>query len=140
MNDPTLNISPQFYDLLISGGGINGAAIANIAADKGLKVILLEKGDFAGGTSSKSTKLVHGGLRYLENFEFDLVREALKERHILLRDCPHLVKPLRFIVPVYRHDTRPLLMMQLGVCLYDLLSGKYIIEKHRRLSAGEVVE
>src|SRR3989338_7928989 len=138
MNDPTLNISPQFYDLLISGGGINGAAIANIAADKGLKVILLEKGDFAGGTSSKSTKLVHGGLRYLENFEFDLVREALKERYIQLQSVPHLVKSLPFVVPVYKTGRRSLWMMKIGVFLYDALSGKYKIGPHRSLSSKEV--
>src|SRR3989338_3379007 len=87
------------YDLIVVGGGINGAAIANIASDCGLKVALLEKGDFAGGTSSKSTKLIHGGIRYLEHLEFDLVRESLKERFIQFKSVPHLVKPLPFIMP-----------------------------------------
>ena len=140
MNESPLSISTQPYDLLVIGGGINGAAIANIAIDAGLKVILLEKGDFAGGTSSKSTKLVHGGLRYLENFEFDLVREALKERFIQLQSVPHLVKPLPFVIPVYTTDRRPLWMMKLGVFLYDVLSGKYRIGPHRSLSKKEVID
>lgn len=126
------------YDVLVVGGGINGAAIAHMAAVNGLKVALLEKGDFASGTSSKSTKLIHGGLRYLETFQFDLVRESLRERSFLLRDAPHLVKPLSFIVPVYRGDRKPLWMMRLGVALYDRLAGKYGIGNHRFLPAREV--
>lgn len=120
------------------GGGINGAAIANIAAAHGKKVALLEKGDFAGGTSSKSTKLIHGGLRYLEHLEFDLVRESLKERSIQLKSAPHLVKPLPFIIPVYKTDKRPLWMIRLGVALYDFLSGPYLINRHRSLSRKEI--
>jgi len=126
------------YDLLVIGGGINGAAVANMAALNGLRVSLLEKGDFASGTSSKSTKLLHGGLRYLENFEFDLVKESLKERFIQLKSAPHLAKRLSFIIPVYKGDQRPLWMMKFGVQLYDFLSGKYKIEKHRVLTAEEV--
>lgn len=126
------------YDLIVVGGGINGAAIANISSDCQLKVALLEKGDFAGGTSSKSTKLIHGGIRYLEHFEFDLVRESLRERFIQLKSVPHLVKPLPFIIPVYKNDKRPLWMMKLGVWLYDFLSGKYAIGWHRSLSPNEV--
>ena len=105
------------YDLLVVGGGINGASIANLAAQSGIKTALLEKGDFASGTSSKSTKLIHGGLRYLEHFEFDLVYESLKERLAQLKAAPHLVKPLPFIIPVYKGDARPLWMMKLGVFL-----------------------
>jgi glycerol-3-phosphate dehydrogenase len=101
---------------------------------------LIEKGDFASGTSSKSTKLIHGGLRYLENFELGLVRESLQERHIQLKAAPHLVKPLRFIIPVYASDKRPLWMMRLGVWLYDVLSGKYMIERHRALTADEICQ
>lgn len=127
------------YDLLVIGGGINGAAIANIAAGRGLKVALVEKNDFASGTSSKSTKLVHGGIRYLENFEFDLVGEALHERHIQLRCAPHLVKPLQFLIPVYRGDKRPLWMMRLGVYFYDRLSGKYSIGRPKSLSKNDVL-
>ena len=126
------------YDVLIVGGGINGAAIAHLAALNGLKVALLEKGDFASGTSSKSTKLMHGGLRYLENFEFDLVQESLKERTIQLKTLPHLIRPLKFIIPVYQSDRRPLWMVKTGVWLYDLLSGKYVIEKHRSLTGAEI--
>lgn len=128
------------YDILIIGGGINGAAIANLAALNGLKTALIEKGDFAGGTSSKSTKLLHGGLRYLENFEFDLVHEALKERLIQLKSAPHLAKPLGFIIPVYETDQRPLWMMRLGVFLYDLLSGRYIVDKHKKLSVTDILQ
>lgn len=129
---------PQ-YDLLVIGGGINGAAIANIASLKGLSVALVEKQDFAGGTSSRSTKLVHGGLRYLENFEFDLVAESLRERYMQWKSAPHLVKPLRFVIPVYRGDRRPLWMMKLGVFLYDLLSGKYVVEKHQSLTPAQTL-
>ena len=82
------------YDILVIGGGINGAAIAHLAAKRGMKVALLEKSDFASGTSSKSTKLIHGGIRYLENLEVDLVYESLKERQSQLTVAPHLVKPL----------------------------------------------
>ena len=138
MSIPSVRFSQQVYDVLVIGGGINGAAVVNIAAGKGLKGALLEKNDFASGTSSKSTKLVHGGLRYLENFEFDLVREALRERYIQLKSVPHLVKPLAFLVPVYKNDRRPLWMMKLGIFLYDALSGKYKIDKHRSLSKEEV--
>ncbi|MCA9393477.1 MAG: glycerol-3-phosphate dehydrogenase [Candidatus Omnitrophica bacterium] len=127
------------YDVLVIGGGINGAAVANMAAQNKLRVALLDKGDFAGGTSSKSTKLIHGGLRYLENLEFGLVREALHERTAQLRIAPHLVKELGFIIPVYKNDPRPLWMMKLGVTLYDLLSGKHIIHPYKPLSAAEVI-
>ena len=131
---------PQgLYDLLVIGGGINGAAIAHLAALNGLKVALIEKGDFAGGTSSKSTKLVHGGIRYLEHFDFGLVKEALKERFIQLHAAPHLVKSLPFIIPVYRGDKRPLWMMKFGVWLYDFFSGPYSIGRHRSLTHQDIV-
>ncbi|OGX42688.1 MAG: hypothetical protein A3G91_01450 [Omnitrophica WOR_2 bacterium RIFCSPLOWO2_12_FULL_50_9] len=128
------------YDVLAIGGGINGAAIAHMAALNGLKVALLEKGDFACGTSSKSTKLIHGGLRYLEHLEFGLVREALQERCLLLTDAPHLVKPLSFVIPVYKSDRRPLGLVRLGVWFYDFLSGKYLIQRHRSLSAQDILQ
>jgi len=131
-------LSQGQYDVLVIGGGINGAAIAHIAAMNGLKTALLEKGDFASGTSSKSTKLIHGGLRYLENLEFDLVQESLKERFVQLNSAPHLVRPLKFIIPVYKTDKRPLWMIRLGVWFYDFLSRKYMIEKHQLLDAEEV--
>jgi len=126
------------FDLIVVGGGINGAAIANLAAAGGASVALLEKGDFASGTSSKSTKLLHGGIRYLENLEFDLVHESLKERFIQWQAVPYLVKPMPFVIPVYKHDSRALWMMKFGVWLYDLLSGKYRIGAHRTLSVAEI--
>lgn len=131
-------LSKNKFDLIIVGGGINGAAIANLAAACGITVALLEKDDFASGTSSKSTKLLHGGIRYLENFEFDLVHEALRERFIQWQAAPYLVKPMPFVIPVYKNDARPLWMMKLGVWLYDLLSGKYRIGHHRFLSVAEI--
>lgn len=133
-------LSQKPYDVLIVGGGINGAAIAHMAAMNGLKTALLEKGDFASGTSSKSTKLIHGGLRYLENLEFGLVRESLRERSVQLKSSPHLVRPLRFIIPVYDSDQRPLWLMKFGVKIYDILSGRHIIEKHRVLDVEEICQ
>ena len=127
------------YDILVIGGGINGAAIAHLAARRGMKVALLEKGDFASGTSSKSTKLIHGGIRYLENLEVDLVYESLRERHIQLTVAPHLVKPLPFVIPVYEGDKRPLWMMQLGVFFYDLLAGRYRVKLRKNLTREEVI-
>jgi glycerol-3-phosphate dehydrogenase len=131
-------LSQNKFDLIVVGGGINGAAIAHLAAASGVSVALLEKGDFASGTSSKSTKLLHGGIRYLENFEFDLVQESLKERFIQWQAAPYLVKPMPFVVPVYKNDARPLWMMKLGVWLYDFLSHQYRIGHHRFLSAEEI--
>src|SRR5277367_159106 len=128
---------PQ-VDLAIIGGGINGAGLAAQAAQSGLSVALFEKSDFASGTSSKSTKLLHGGIRYLENFEFDLVHEALRERFIQWQAVPYLVRPMPFVIPVYKNDKRPLWMMKLGVWLYDFLSGKYRIGHHRFLSVAEI--
>jgi glycerol-3-phosphate dehydrogenase len=109
------------YDLLVVGGGINGTGIARDAAGRGLSVLLAERGDLAGFTSSSSTKLIHGGLRYLEYYEFRLVREALAERERLLRLAPHVIWPLRFVLP---HDEglRPAWMLRLGLFLYDHLA------------------
>ncbi len=132
-------LSQGEYDLVVIGGGINGAAIAHKAAARRWRVALLEKNDFASGTSSKSTKLIHGGIRYLENFEFDLVRESLKERSIQFQSVPHLVKPMPFVVPVYKGDKRPLWMMSFGVWLYDFLAGRYKIGEHKRLSKEEIM-
>jgi glycerol-3-phosphate dehydrogenase len=139
MNRDIERFSRVAYDLLVVGGGINGASIAHLAAKNGIRTALLEKGDFASGTSSKSTKLIHGGLRYLENLEVDLVYESLKERKIQLAAAPHLVKPLAFIIPVYENDKRPLWMMWCGVFLYDLLAGPYKIGAHKLLSKEEVL-
>ena len=111
------------YDILIIGGGINGAGIARDAAGRGLKVLLCEKDDLASHTSSASTKLIHGGLRYLEQYDFALVRKALKEREVLLRAAPHIIWPLRFVLP--HHKTlRPAWLIRLGLFLYDHLGGR----------------
>ncbi len=114
------------YDLLIVGGGINGVGIARDAAGRGLKVLLVEKDDLAAATSSSSTKLVHGGLRYLEHYEFGLVRKSLAEREVLLRNAPHIVWPLRFLIP---HDPsmRPVWMIRIGLFLYDHLARREIL-------------
>lgn len=111
------------FDLLVIGGGINGAAIARDAAGRGLDVLLVEKGDLAQHTSSASSKLIHGGLRYLERFEFKLVRESLHEREILLRTAPHIVRPLKFVLPD-PPGGRPWWMVRLGLLFYDLLAGR----------------
>ncbi|MCB9978862.1 MAG: glycerol-3-phosphate dehydrogenase [Rhodospirillales bacterium] len=110
------------YDLCVVGGGINGAGIARDAAGRGLRVVLLEKGDLACATSSASSKLIHGGLRYLENFEIRLVRESLAEREILLKIAPHIVWPLSFVLPC-DPTMRPRWMIRLGLFLYDRMAG-----------------
>ncbi|MEI6437297.1 MAG: glycerol-3-phosphate dehydrogenase/oxidase [Candidatus Omnitrophota bacterium] len=128
------------FDVLIVGGGINGAAIAHLAAACGASVALLEKDDFAAGTSSRSSKLLHGGIRYLEHFEFDLVAESLRERALQLKTAPHLTGALRFVIPVYKDSPRPLWMMKVGVRLYDLLSGRDRLGLPRYLSTEDVVK
>ena len=112
----------KIYDLLIIGGGINGTGIARDASGRGLSVCLVEKNDLASGTSSKSSKLIHGGLRYLEYGEFRLVREALRERETLMRIAPHLVHPLRIVLPHHK-GLRPKWMLRLGLFLYDHIGG-----------------
>ena len=116
------------YDLCIVGGGINGASIARDAAGRGYKVLLLEQNDFASATSSKSTKLVHGGLRYLEHFEFGLVRKALNEREVLLNLAPHIIWPMRFVLPHAPH-LRPMWMIRLGLLLYDNIASSISLKK-----------
>src|SRR6476620_7538050 len=114
------------FDLAIIGGGINGAGIARDAAGRGLSVLLIEQNDLASGTSSKSTKLIHGGLRYLEFHAFRLVREALIEREVLIGIAPHLTRPLRFVLP-HHAALRPIWMLRLGLFLYDHLGGRKIL-------------
>lgn len=109
------------FDLAIVGGGINGCGIARDAAGRGLKVLLVEQGDLAGATSSASTKLIHGGLRYLEHYEFSLVKKSLNERERLMKLAPHLVRPLRFVLPYVKGD-RPAWMLRAGFWLYDHLA------------------
>ncbi|MCW3836096.1 glycerol-3-phosphate dehydrogenase [Sphingomonas canadensis] len=124
------------HDLLIIGGGINGCAIAREAALNGLSVLLVEKDDLAAHTSSASTKLIHGGLRYLETYEFRLVREALHERERLLAAAPHLIHPLRFVLP-HAHALRPWWMVRAGLLLYDLLAGRSSLPRSRGLGRGD---
>jgi glycerol-3-phosphate dehydrogenase len=123
------------YDLLIIGGGINGAAIAREAALNGLSVLLVEKGDLASGTSSASTKLIHGGLRYLEHYEFKLVREALIERERLLKAAPHLIYSMEFVLP-HQHTLRPKWMIRAGLFLYDHIGGTMSLPKSRGTRDG----
>jgi glycerol-3-phosphate dehydrogenase len=115
-------LDTEKFDLLVIGGGIHGAAVARDAAGRGLKVILAEKGDYASATSSASSKLIHGGLRYLERLELGLVRESLTERAELVKTAPHLVTPLRFLLPVYGWQKRGAWLVQAGLALYDLFS------------------
>ncbi|MGE3830406.1 MAG: glycerol-3-phosphate dehydrogenase [Parvibaculaceae bacterium] len=122
--------NPDIHDLVIIGGGINGCGIARDAAGRGLKVLLAEQGDLAGATSSASTKLIHGGLRYLEHYEFRLVREALIEREVLLQAAPHIIRPLRFVLPHHR-GLRPWPVLRLGLFLYDHLGGRKILPATR---------
>ena len=122
----------EAYDLLVIGGGINGAGIARDAAGRGLRVLLVEKNDLASHTSSASTKLVHGGLRYLENYEFRLVAESLREREVLLRNAPHIIWPLRFVMP-HEPSMRPKWMLWLGLALYDRIGGRMSLPKSKRV-------
>jgi glycerol-3-phosphate dehydrogenase len=124
------------FDLLVVGGGINGAAIAREAAMRGRSVLLAEKDDLAQHTSSASSKLIHGGLRYLEQGAVRLVRESLREREILLRTAPHIVRPLAFAMP---HGTRPWWMIRTGLALYDLLAGRSSLPRARAVRAGETL-
>jgi glycerol-3-phosphate dehydrogenase len=118
------------FDLAVIGGGVNGAGIARDAAGRGARVLLLEAGDLAGGTSSASTKLIHGGLRYLEHAEFALVREALGERERLWAIAPHIVRPMRFVLP-HEKGLRPVWMLRMGLWLYDHIGGRKLLPKAR---------
>jgi len=124
-------VSPPF-DLAVIGGGINGCGIARDAAGRGLTVYLCEMGDLASGTSSRSTGLIHGGLRYLEYYDFRLVREALREREVLLRIAPHIVRPLRIVLP-YRRGLRPAWLLRLGLFIYDHMGGRKLLPPTRTL-------
>ena len=125
--------------MLVVGGGVNGAGIARDAAGRGLKVVLCEKDDLAQGTSSRSGKLVHGGLRYLEYHEFRLVREALIEREVLLRAAPHIIWPMRFVLP-HSPEQRPAWLVRLGLFLYDHLGGRKILPATRALDLRRAPE
>lgn len=125
-NDTTM------YDIAIIGGGINGCGIARDAAGRGYKVLLAEKGDLAQGTSSGSTKLIHGGLRYLEHYEFRLVRESLQEREALLAIAPHIIRPMRFVLP-HAKGLRPAWLLRAGLFLYDHIGGRRCLPPTRTL-------
>ena len=128
------------FDLIIIGAGINGAGIARDAAMRGLKVLLLDKGDIGGGTSAWSTRLIHGGLRYLEHGELGLVRESLREREILMRIAPHLVRPLPILLPVYKGARRGSWTIRAGMWAYDLLSFHKTLPHHRFLSPQQALQ
>jgi glycerol-3-phosphate dehydrogenase len=133
------DVSTTTFDLIIIGAGINGAGIARDAAMRGLKVLVLDKGDVGSGTSSWSTRLIHGGLRYLEHGEFGLVRESLREREILLRIASHLVQPIPILIPIYQDGGRGRLTIRAGMIAYDLLSSSKSLPHHQMLSRAETL-
>lgn len=135
MTEATCPVS-ELYDIAVIGGGINGVGIAADAAGRGLSVFLCERDDLASHTSSASSKLIHGGLRYLEHYEFRLVREALAEREVLLAKAPHIVKPMRFILP-HRAHLRPAWMIRAGLFLYDHLGKREKLPASRSLRFGD---
>ena len=133
-------ISEGTFDVIVIGAGINGAGIARDAAMRGLKVLLLDKGDIGSGTSSWSTRLIHGGLRYLEHGELGLVRESLREREALMHIAPHLIKSLPFLVPIYKGARRGPWTMRAGMIAYDVLSYDKTLPSHRMLSKAETLQ
>ncbi len=134
------SMQEQPVDLLVIGGGITGGGIARDAALRGFRTAVVDAGDFGAGTSSRSSRLVHGGLRYLEHFAFGLVQEASRERRALLRIAPHLVRPLRFLFPLYRGGRVPPWKLRAGMWLYDLLAGFRNTHLHRWLSPRKALE
>src|SRR5687767_3007355 len=132
-------LSRESFDVVVIGGGINGCGIARDAAMRGLSVALIEKDDFGSGTSGRTSRLVHGGLRYLEHGRIGLVRESRRERATLMRIAPHLVKPLRFTWPVYRGARVSTRKLGAALTLYDALSLSRPGKWHERLSAAEVL-
>ncbi len=131
---------PPRVELLVVGAGIVGAGVARLAARAGLSVTLLDRSDIAAGASSRSSRMIHGGLRYLEQGQFGLVREALHERRALVRMAPHLVRPARFLLPFFRGDRRPRWMVQAGLALYDALAGGANLEPHQVIGPGPARE
>lgn len=147
------DLQNDHFDVLVIGGGVTGAGVALDAVARGYKVALIEKKDFASGTSSKSTKLVHGGIRYLPEFDFALVHEALVERGLLLQNAPYLVQPVEFVLPIYKGDRHPVGMpfttpggiglsqlLNIGLSLYDIMAGRRNIRWHRHISRDQVME
>ncbi len=133
------DINGRTFDLVVIGGGMAGAGIARDAALRGYRTLLLERKDFAFGTTSRSSKLIHGGLRYLEMFDVGLVRESLRERERLARLAPHLVRPLPFLVPVYRGAKRGMFMIRIGMKFYDLLTPGKRTEHYRTISRQQTL-
>jgi glycerol-3-phosphate dehydrogenase len=133
------SVDGREFDVIIIGAGVNGAGIARDAAMRGLRTLLLDKGDLASGTTSWSTRLIHGGLRYLEHREIGLVRESLRERERLLRLAPHLVRPLPILIPIYEGDRRGRALIRLGMLAYDVLSLGKSLDTHRILSPEEAL-
>ncbi len=133
-------LESRVFDVLIIGGGITGAGIARDAAMRGLSVAIVDKGDWGSGTSSRSSRLVHGGIRYLEHGQIRLVRESVRERETLLRIAPHLVTPLEFTWPVYRGARLPRWKLRAGLTAYDFLAGTARLRRHHSLSVTEVLE
>ncbi|HEU4879228.1 MAG TPA: glycerol-3-phosphate dehydrogenase/oxidase [Gemmatimonadaceae bacterium] len=127
------------FDVLVIGGGITGAGVARDAAIRGMRVAIVDKGDWASGTSSKSSRLVHGGIRYLEHGEIALVRESVREREILLRIAPGLVRPLEFTWPIYRGARLPKWKLRVGLTVYDMLAGKARGRRHHSLDRNGVM-
>ena len=140
MTSRIAQLMDKLYDLIIIGGGINGAGIARDAAERGLSVFLAEKNDFGFGSTFRSTKLIHGGLRYLAYYEIGLVRESLREREILLKIAPHLVKPIKFVLPVYGDNSYGYGKLKLGLLTYDVLSYDKTLENHKSFSRQELLE
>src|SRR5713226_9463360 len=146
-------LDSEHFDVLVIGGGVTGAGVALDATARGYKVALVEKIDFASGTSSKATKLVHGGIRYLSNFDFALVHEALVERGLLLQNAPFLVHPLAFVLPIYKGDRHPVGMpfttpggigleqlLNIGLTMYDAMAGRRNIKWHQHLKREDVLK
>ncbi len=125
------------FDIIVIGGGINGAGIAADAAGRGLKVGLYESNDFGSATSSASSKLIHGGLRYLEHYEFRLVSEALAEREVLLKKAPHIAQPMRFRLP-HRPFLRPAWMIRCGLFLYDNLGKRTTLPASKKVKSRSI--
>ena len=139
MSQRVHGLAGQAFDVVVIGGGMAGAGIARDAAMRGYRILLLERRDFAYGTTSRSSKLIHGGLRYLELFDFGLVRESLRERERLQRLAPHLVRPLPFVVPVYRGARRGMITVRVGMKLYDLLTPGKRTQHYGTLSREETL-
>ncbi len=137
--DRPSQLQDKIFDLIIIGGGIVGSGIARDAALRGLSVALFEKNDYCSGTTARSTRLIHGGLRYLETLDFTLVRLDLREREVLLRIAKHLVKPLPFLIPFYNASRAYRCKVNLGMMLYDLLSLDKSLPVHRRLTRREMI-